>query len=382
MTELSDDPTMRLMQQSLIDQKEGKVETKVVETPVEKVETPIVKVETPVEKVETPIVKVETPVEKVETPAAKVETPEAKVKSFDEELFEKTGGKFKSVAEIETLMNAPKTEFANEKIAHLNELAAKGIDVTSREFLDLQSKDFAKMENADEILYEKWMIQEGKGLSAKTIMHEINKKYNVDEWRDKAPEDLTADDIANQEKMLRDKDDAKAFLINYKNERVLEKAVDPTVLKALADKQEQDQNTWEKFVDSDLVNKITKFNVPVNDKGDSFEYEVSEQDSKEVGEIMKALTKDPMVFFGQFLEKDDSGKVSQNHAALVKMMLKGKNFDKAVSLSYAEGVAKEALRAEKEAKNTNFAVVETGVANPTFATPQEALADAFGKQKM
>lgn len=361
-----------------------KVETPAVETP--KVETPVVetpKVETPAvetPKVETPAV--ETP--KVETP--KVETPVVETKSFEEYLKEKTGGKFEKWEDVEKELT-PKEVFVNEKIKHLNELAAKGIDVTSKEFLELQSLDVDALDRVDDILYEKWRRgEEGKGLSDATIRHEINKKYNVNEWIDKEDSELTADDLANQEKMKRDAFLGKDWLKNYKNERVLEKAIDPREAEAMAEASRTAQRNWENFVDSDLVNKITKLTTPVYGKDgktieSEFSFDVSDADRKRYGEIMKQMPIDTNAFFGQFV-REENGKKVRDDAAFLRMMLKADSYDKAVALAKQQGAAEEALRIEKEGKNTNFKPSEDASGQRVFKTDQEALADAVAKMKL
>src|SRR3989304_346688 len=170
-----------------------------------KEETIIEKIEPIVEKVEPVIEKVEPVVEKVEPVIEKVEPIVPPVKSFEDYLAEKSGGKFNKWEDLETALTPKELKFANEKIKHFNDLAEKGIDVTSREFLELQSLDLSKITKADDVLFEKWKRSEdGEGLSEKTIRSEINKKYNVAEWIEKDGGDVTPDETANQEKMARD----------------------------------------------------------------------------------------------------------------------------------------------------------------------------------
>ncbi len=377
MVELSNDPMMAAMQRSQMPK------TEEVVTPEAKAETPIaeeIKIETPIVKEEVPVAKVEEI--KEEVPKVEKVVEQVKVKTFDEEFSEKFDGKYKSVDEIKALLNTPKEEFADEKIKHWNDLAKKGIKI-DKEFLELQSKDFESMDDPISIRIEAMKLKpEYRGLSDKTIELKLNKEYSMSEWLEKDEVDLTDEDKANREILMRDAGNDKQWLINYKNERVLEKQVDPKVSEAMAEEARINQNNWENFVDSDLVNKVTKLSIPVNDKGDLFEYEFSEQDRKETAEIMKALPKDSNVFFGQFLEKDKEGNVIRNHSALYQMMLKAKNYEKAVSLAYADGVSKEALRAEKEGKNTNFKAPEAGSEKPTFKTVQEAQAAAVQKAKI
>ena len=330
---------------------------------------PIVPVTPPAEPV------IVTPVNVVEPPI--VDVP--KVRSFDEEFADRFKGK--TVADIEAALT-PKEVFANEKIKHLNDLAAKGIDVTSKEFLELQSLDIDKADT----LFEQWKRTDaGKGLSDATIKHEINKKYNVDEWASKEDSELTLDDRANKEKMLRDMNFSKEWLISKKNESALEKQIDPAVSAALARDIEASQSNWEKVVDSDLVNKITKLSSPISYKDETgkvvesqFNLEVSEQDRKEVGEIMKQLTKDQNAFFKQF--QDEKG--NQRHDSLFTMMLKAKNYDKAVALANSEGAEKRALAIEKESKNTNFVPSESKSLEKPVLTVVDAQKEAIKNMNM
>lgn len=363
---------------------ETKVETPVVET---KIETPAVegkKVETiiPETKVETTVVIDE---KKVEAPKVETEIKTEPSKSFEDYLKEKSGGKYNKWEDVEPLLN-PKDPFVNEKIKHLNDLAAKGVDVTSREFLELQSLDVDKLDKSDDILFEKWKRgDEGKDLPDDVIRHEINKKYNVAEWLDKDDSELTVDDKANMAKMVRDAKEGKSWLKNYKEERTLEKAVDPKVLQAMADEEKSHLEKWEKYVDSDIVNKITKYTVPIVKDGktiDEFNFDISDQDKIEAAKIMKGLPKDTNVFFEQFFKKGEDGKVTRDDAALFNMMLKAKNYEKAVALAYSDGAAKEALRIEKESKNTNFKPNQTEGQPRVHADVHSAQAEAVGKMKI
>ncbi len=321
-----------------------------------------------------PIVPPKEPVTPPATPPAEPIIPPVvppvivnEVKSFEDELKERSKGKYNKWEEVETELTPKELKFANDKIKRFNELAEKGVDVTSKEFLELQGLDVEKADS----LFEKWKrSDEGKGLSDATIKHEINKKYNVEEWADKDEADLTLDDKANKEKMLRDINLSKDWLTNYKNERVLEKQVDPKVAEALAEDNRVQLNNWDKFVDTDLVNKITKLSVPISYKDEtgkmvesSVDYNVSADDAKYVSDLMKQLPRDSNAFFNQF--KDDKG--NQNHEALIRMVLRDRGYDKAMAESYSKGAEQRALVIEKASKNTNFAATPTGGEPPVLS---------------
>jgi hypothetical protein len=316
----------------------------------------------------------------------KIAIEEKLLKSFDEQLSERTSGKYNKWEDVELSLTPKELKFANEKIKHFNELAEKGVDVTSREFLELQGVDFEKIDKAEDILFEKWKRSEdGEGLSEATIRNDINKKYNIEDWIDKDPSDYNSDDIANREKMARDSNKAKSWLNNYKNERLLEKQVDPSVAEAMAEATRTQLNSWDKFVDSDLVNKITKLSSPISYKDKAgktvesqLDFEVSAEDSKYVADMMKQLPRDSNAFFNQFI--DNNG--NRNHEALAVMMLKARSFDKARALSYSAGAEQRALAIEKVAKNTDFKPSESVSAGKVFTTIEEAQKDALINMKI
>lgn len=341
----------------------------------------------PVEPQVTPAEPQVTPVEP-QVPPVEPQVPPVEplaTKTFEDYLAERSNGKYKKWEDVEVELT-PKQVFANDKIKHLNDLAAKGIDVTSKEFLELQSLDFEKMDNVEDILFEKWKRgEEGKGLSEKTIRYEINKKYNVNEWIEKEDSDLTDDDIANREKMLRDSNESKAWLTNYRNERILEKQADPQAAAAMAEAERTQLQNWDNFVDSNLVNKITKLSTPISYKDEAdklvesvIDLPVSDKVRQEVGAIMKQLPRDSNAFFDQFKKQDGT----RDHEGLALMMIKAKLFDEARALSYSAGAEQRALVIEKAAKNTSFKPAESQTQGKVFTTIAEAQADAIRNMKI
>lgn len=298
--------------------------------------------------------------------------PSPVAKSFDEEFVERFKGK--TIADIEAALTPKELKFANEKIKRFNELAEKGVDVTSREFLELQSLDVDGITDPKKLIFEKWKLgEEGKGLSNETIMLDIDEKYKIEEWIEKDPADFTPQDKANREKMLRDAGVSKEWLTNYKNERVLEKQVDPRVAEALAQERETKLSNWDRQVDTDLVNKITKLSVPISYKDEtgkmvesSVDYNVSAEDTKYVSDLMKQLPRDANAFFNQF--KDDKG--NQNHEALIRMILRDRGYEKAMADAYTKGAEQRALVIEKASKNTNFAATPAGGEPPVLSAKE------------
>lgn len=353
----------------------NKTESKIVEpAKTEPVIAEPAKTEPVIEPVKTEPIKFDSIVEPVKTEPVSISEEE-----FEKYLEKKTGKKFN---DIEALINTPKTEFANEKVKHLNDLAAKGVDVTSKEFLELQAIDFDKIDAVDDLLYEKMKrSEEGNGLSEKAIRALINKKYNVDEWREKSEDELTEDDKLNQELMLRDKDLSKEWLKKYKEERTLAQVPDPKVAEAKIESDRLFFENWEKDAENS-IKEITKLSTKLNEK-ESFDFEIPVEDRKRILGVVNLLAKDASVPFSQFIKQDDKGNISVNKGGIALMLFKAENYDKAVALSASDATNKERLRIEKEYKGIDFKPTEKGTqTTPVYKTLQEAHAASIKNTKV
>lgn len=334
-----------------------------------------------VEKVEPVIEKVVEPVkvEKVEPVIEKtVDTP-VKIKSFEEELSERTEGKYKSFDDIKKDLEAPKGEtFFDDEIKHFNELKKKGVKI-DKEFLELQSKDFDTMKPMEIHIEALKLKDENKGLSDRTLAIKLNKLYNISEWMEKNEEDMTDDDKANEEMFAHDANLNKEALKKFKNERTLFKEPDPVATEAMAKEAKSRQEKWEKDVDNDLVAKTEKFSTEVEDKETKekivFDFKISDEDKKEAAIVMKSLPKGLDAYIGRHVTKDASGNYQVNHAGVYGDYLKAKNFDKAMALAVEYGKEQGKLLAEKHAKNTSFGATESG----TIKTVETGLAGAVRK---
>lgn len=327
-------------------------------------------------------------IEKVVAPETKVEsTSPPATKTLEEYIAEKSGGKFKTWDEIESKINAPKVEFANEEIQKLNELAAKGIKL-DKEFFEIQNKDYETTQDASFILKDALRYRDNmKGLSETTLNVQLNKKYNYDEWKDKDQDDMTPEDLANEEIMLRDAEEAQSWLINFKKERTLPTQVDP---KAIEAKNEQDrlaQENWEKYVDAELHSKVTNLTTPIEIENgevkEKFVYEISESDRKEISNTMKLMTSDINVLFNRFMYKDEQGNTQINHRKVFEMLVKEKSYDTAVKNAYKDGKAEGAKNfVEKDLKNIDFKAQEGMTNKGTPQTEAEAIAAAMKAQNV
>jgi len=284
----------------------------------------------------------------VDTGAKEEVKPNVVTKSFEEQFAEKTAGKFKSWEEVETVLNTPKEEFANEQVKHWNDLAKKGIAL-DREFFELQSKDFENMDNPLEIRMEAMKRNpEYQDLSQKTLELELNKKYNLSEWIEKDRADYTDEDIANREILDRDAIKDREWLVNFKNERSFGKEPDQNLINERAESDRVAQSNWENFVDG-LSKEVSKLSTKIDDK-DSVDFDVSDADRKYAADIMKTMTKDISVFWNQFTDKD--GKMDQK--AVFEAILFLKNKDNIVKVSHQNALAKGKESEIKGMKNVSF----------------------------
>lgn len=327
-------------------------------------------------------------IEKVVSPETKVEsTSPPATKTLEEYIAEKSGGKFKSWDEIESKINAPKVEFANEEIQKLNELAAKGIKL-DKEFFEIQNKDYETTQDASFILKDALRYRDNmKGLSETTLNVQLNKKYNYNEWKDKDQEDMTPEDLANEEIMLRDAEEAQSWLINFKKERTLPTQVDPKVIEAKNEQARLAQENWEKYVDAELHSKVTNLTTPIEIENgevkEKFVYEISESDRKEISNTMKLMTSDINVLFNRFMYKDEQGNTQINHRKVFEMLVKEKSYDTAVKNAYKDGKAEGAKNfVEKDLKNIDFKAQEGMTNKGTPQTEAEAIAAAMKAQNV
>jgi hypothetical protein len=327
----------------------------------------------------------------LETPEVKVEEPtlndddEAKAEAFFEErLAKKTGGKKwadlskdieeyqKIKPEYETLKTTPKDEFADDEIRHWNELKKKGVKFDD-DFWQLQRADYDKLnpsKDAMKINVELFKLRdENKGLSDKALEFKVRKEYNLDDWSTKDADDLTEDDLVQQELFLRDTQKNLDKLKQTKAERLLSIQPDPKVEQTKQLEQKQRQENWEKFIDNDIAPKITKFKQEFkDDDGTSdFSFEYPKTDIKDVTDRMKAMPKDLNAYWSLFQGEDgkiDDRKVFEN-------MLIVKNKDKILDLAFNNAKALGAKKEISELKNIQFKPKDAN-SKSTFVPSNEA----------
>lgn len=326
--------------------------------------------------------------EPVVTEPVKVEAPKTEtVLSFDEQLekfiSENTGGKFKKFDEIKSVLDSPKDEFADENIKHWNELAKKGIKL-DKDFFELQSLDLSGDENGNldpefVLLEAMKRKEETKSLSTRTLLNELNKKYDYSGWKDKDEADLTDSDLANREIMMRDAHKDLNYLIDYKKERTFVKELPAEVVQQQQAEEKQRLENFERFLDNEVYAKKTNLTIQIDEATkESFDYKLSEADRKDAINKMKLMATDSNVLLNQFAYTDETGAKQYHHDQIFEMIVLPKIYKQLAINAYNDGKAEGAKSFVKdELKNTSFKAQDGQTGNPVAATEQEALALAL-----
>lgn len=379
---------LEAMQAAFVEQSKPVVEQPVKEEiKQEVVSEPIVETQAKVE-----VEKDSSSENKVEAEPSEIQKEEVKVKSFEEQLAEKTGGKISKWEEVEKVLNAPKEEL-DEEVRHWNELKKKGIKL-DKEFFELQSLNVGKLDDPRDVgdfddprdaLFEAMKRKpENKGLSKETLLLQISKKYNLEEWQDKEEVDLTPDDKANREIMMRDAQQDLEWLKKYKSDRIFVKSESEAEIQKRSAALEESQKNWENYVTEELFSKIKTISIPTDqEKKEVVDYKISEADRSDIANLMKSFTKDGNALFNRYKETDSQGNHSINHQKLFVDLLKAKVFDETVKHAYNDGKAVGEKKFIKEdLKNINFKPDEGKVNAPIPKTEAEALRQAMEKNNI
>lgn len=370
-------------QKSVVEQKEKPVETPVI---TEAPPAPVI-TEPPVTSSLTDPEKEKQIADAAEIEAAKA-IPSPTAETFDQQLekylAEKTAGKYKKFEEIEAVINKPVEEY-DDDIKRLQELKRSGTKL-DKDYWELQSLNLDGDETGtidpEFILVEAMKRKpETSGLSARTLLNQLNKKYNYSEWIDKPEEDFTENDSADRELMLRDAQNDFEYLSKLKEEKAFIKPVDPMEVQRQADLRKSTIQNFEKMVDEDLFAKVMSLTTEIEidkDTKEVYEYKFSEADRKRAADMMKLSVADLSILVTQFAEKDATGKVKINDRKVYEMLLKNTTYDEAVKNAYKDGMALGAKKFVKEdLKNVSFTPTDSRSGNSVATTEAEALALAM-----
>lgn len=344
----------------------------------EKVVTQEVKKEEP--KVETPVVQTEKPAEVIpEVEAEKdssLKTPivetkeEVPVKSFEDYLAEKSEGKFKTWEEIAEQLNVPKEEFADEYVKQINQYVKDGGKFDDN-WLRIQSTDYTAITDPIQLIAEQRKLEE-PGITDEELKYEMEERYKMGEWSDEG-EDATEIEKVMSQKMLREAEKSRQWLIENKNKM----ALSPKQQNAEQEKIQQEANKkvsedWNKAVDT-TVKTINKVSIKLSET-EGFDYPVSADDLKDANKIVKQMLTNGNALATEHL--DSKQPFGVNIKSLSEMVLKTRVFDKAIKFAMEQGKVQGASTTVKDIKNVNFK--PEGAAVPV--EQPKSLAQQIGEQ--
>lgn len=288
--------------------------------------------------VEQPIVEQEesTEVETIEKPTT--------FKTFEEELKERSGGKYEKWEDLEASINAPvyKTEFAQKLDAFLE----NGGD--PKEFVHWNTMDIDAMDSLD--IARMALKLENPEYSDEMITDELTDLYGVEEYDDEELEQKARKkaEIKLQKDTLKYKEAIKQYKEQF---NASAKPIQQTTTQEVVDPEKIKQ--YQELIDKTLANKTAT--LPFSKEGDKkFSYELDD----DVVSQVKDMLVDPKNFFKMYSNQDGIEQFKQD-IGLLLMMKKG------LALKLADTIKAEVL--ENEAKTKTNAKYNT----PTVANHKE-----------
>jgi len=293
--------------------------------------------------------------------------------SIEQVLAEKTGGKIKTLDDLEKLKDFnPDDYFVDDEVRRINELKKQGVALDENWFY-LQTREFEKVDDPIEILAEAMKL-ENPELTDREIEYELKIKYQINQWAkegeeedDLSPERKEIEEIFSA-KMLRDAEKKREELIALRDSRSVKQKINPEQKAKQIAEAEQKYKQWVDSIEG-ISNNTSKLTVNVSEK-DAFDFLVDSNEKKEVSNIVKTLWKDSNAFWGQFVK---DGNVDAK--SIYETILKARNYEKAVASAYQRGLASGAEQEVKNIKNVNF---KSDSAKPPTSM-EDALAKAVAK---
>lgn len=275
----------------------------------------------------------------------KVEPP-VKVPSFEDLLAERTEGKFKTWDELQSVLNEPKTEFANEQIQKINDYVKNGGKITDDWFY-YQNADFNSMDDPFELISEAMRLED-PDITDKEIEYRIKNDYKTEEWSENEEEANEVEEVFSA-RLLREAEKARQKLNDFKEKSSFSTPPkSEEQLKAELLKSKEIQENWEKQVE-ETIKDFTKIPVKIDEK-ETFDVSVSDEERKSLKKMAKDMGTSMMPLLSKFIDKKGHIDVRMLQEGLYKMQ----NFDTAVKAAYTQGLAKGNHKTVKDIKNTNF----------------------------
>lgn len=229
-------------------------------------------------------------------------TDEPKSSDINEVIKESFNGRFNSLEEIQKALEESKPseiKYANETIEQLDKMAREGWSV--EEYLEIKSKDYDSV--SDEEVIKQNMLAEDKTLTREDVDLLYESEFGYDE-----DVDSERDIKLRQIKLKKEASKAREYM------KDVQQKYQPKAAQQQANIQDL-RKRWSETIDSVSVNEIQS--------GDSFKYEVSQDDLK----AAKSDVQDLSSYFNRYVNEDGSDNVQK----LIEDQLKIRLFDKAVS---------------------------------------------------
>ena len=248
---------------------------------------------------------------------------------FDSMLSERSGGRFKSVADIDkALEEAPQNAFANEQIAKLNDYVKGGGKL--EDFVRTQTVDYSQF--SPEQLVAAQMSLNDPEMTPEEIQILMEEDYGV------------ADDASERQKQV-----AAAKLKRASREALKELQADQkkwaTPMPDQAAQQAQAQKQWETQVETASAN-VNDLEIALN-QTDKFNYKI---EPEAVSKVKEAIGKNPNAFFQRYINADGS----ENTEQFIKDMVILQNFETIVRAAASSSKNAGKQDVVKDLKNSDF----------------------------
>jgi hypothetical protein len=199
------------------------------------------------------------------------ETKKVPQASFEEELVNRTDGKYTTIDEMLDAITqkdeTPAFEYGNELIAKMDELVKKGVNV-DRQFILEQMVNYSDIDHSDvsqaiELVKRKIRLEDPE-ITDREMKWELQDRYKLDE------DEYSEEDIERSKARLsRDARKAKKELIDYQKSNHLPNGVDPEVAKQQQEAQQKRVNEINSALKSTL-NNYKQETINIGDE--AFEY--------------------------------------------------------------------------------------------------------------
>jgi hypothetical protein len=251
-------------------------------------------------------------------------------------LSSKTGGRFKSIDEIDAaLAAAPESAFANEQISKLNAFVKQGGKMD--DYLRTQTADYSTMSDA-EVIAQSMKVFNKKGLDADEIEFLMTEKYGITEGSTEAQKKMARINLKS------DAADARDRLLEHQEKWKVPQVSDQEKIDAQSAQLEE----WKGSLNSG-VDGTEKVSIKITNDV-SFDYKLDDSAKSAI----KNGYADPRKFFDRYVKADGTNDVQK----FVREMAIIENFDKIAPALAAfgksegvEGVLKDIVNPDFEAKS-------------------------------